>query len=539
MRLMPGRMREVELVEAADEPVLSRSAPDPAPWPLAARRMSLELDDDPGDERPDDVLTARTWLRRHARWIGGAVAVVVGTLVVTQVTLDHREATRVAALAAIPGVVPPVDASIGVLWRADPLLAPALRSGAMVDGVLVGGTQDATGAPAIVGLDPDTGVVAWRTPVDLPTPQPTPTSASPELWMSCNDLPRDGSHVAACIAQQVGEEVRGIPSSSVWVLDPSSGELLSEREVDGGWGLTFADGALVVAQPVSADGNPARTDAGSVRWKVSAQDVVSGEPRWTWTTPPTDVVGREDGPEGAPHTATAWLQSSSDDHVVLGVDNHAWVLTVDGEPLLDVPLDPASWLETARAGVFIESTWTSSTYSGTLLLPDGSRVPIDETAGWLAVDDGSAPDVMFTVGQAPGGADGLSGRSARTGDRLWHVDGTIVTSLLLDGTVYVATSDTLVAVDAMTGEVHWTTEIDHMPQQLSTDGRYLLVPGLGVTLEAYTLTDGGLAWTADLADAVRGDSAGQSTVFVRGFQSGWHDPRLYVWTDTGSIAVLG
>ena len=75
-----------------------------------------------------------------------------------------------------------------------------------------------------------------------------------------------------------------------------------------------------------------------------------------------------------------------------------------------------------------------------------------------------------------------------------------------------------------------------MPQQLSTDGRYLLVPGPGVTLEAYTLTDGELAWTADLAQEVAGDG---STVFVQGFQSGWRDPRLYVWMDTGAVAVLG
>ena len=310
---------------------------------------------------------------------------------------------------------------------------------------------------------------------------------------------------------------------------------MNSSAVDARWGLTFSDGALVVAQPVAQDGSPARTDAGSVRWEVVATDVVSGADRWTWTSPPTDVVGREDGPEGATATGAASLQST-DDHVVVDVDGRAWVLTAAGEPVLDVPLDPGSWLQPARAGVFIESRWAASAYSGTLLLADGSRVPIDETAGWLSVDDGSAPDVVLTVGQAPGGADGLSGRAAATGERLWHLSGTIVTSLLLDGTVYVATSDALVAVDAVTGEERWRTGIDHLPQQLSTDGRYLLLPGRGVTLEAYTLSGGELAWTADLARQLDPDP---STVFVHGFQSGWHDPRLYVWMDTGSVAVLG
>lgn len=519
---MPGRMREVELVEAADEPGRSRSG---AP---ADQRLA--------DEAGDDVLVARTWVRRRTPWLVTAVAVVVGSLAVTQLVLDHREDARVAALADVPGVVPPVDASVGVLWVADPVLAQALQSGALVDGLVVGGTQDETGASMVLGLDPDTGAVAWRTPVDLPVPRPGPDDVAPEVWISCTPVPHGGSPVVGCVAQQYGEDVEGrIPPSLVWVLDPADGDLLADREVPGGWGLTFTDGALVVAQPVAEDGSPARRDAGAVRWEVTATDVVDGAHRWTWTSPVTDVLGREDGPEGATATGTASLQSS-DDHLVLGVDDHAWVLRTDGTPLLDVPLDDGSWLQPARAGVFIESTWTDSAYSGTLLFPDGSRLPIDETASWLSVDDGSAPDVVLTVGQAPGGADGLSGRSASTGERLWHVPGTIVTSLLLDGTVYVATSDALVAVDAVSGEVRWTTEIDHMPQQLSTDGRYLLLPGTGLELAAYTMSDGVLAWTADLARELAPDP---TTVFVQGFQSGWHDPRLYVWTDTGSVAVLG
>ena len=248
------------------------------------------------------------------------------------------------------------------------------------------------------------------------------------------------------------------------------------------------------------------------------------------------MVGREDGPEGATATGTASLQSG-DDHVVVGVDDHAWVLSTAGTPLLDVPLDPGSWLQPARAGVFIESTWTDSTYSGTLLFPDGSRLPIDETASWLSVDDGSAPDVVMTVGQAPGGADGLSGRSATTGERLWHVSGTIVTSLLLDGTVYVATSDALLAVDATSG----AAALDHRDRPhapAALDGRPVPAPA-GARPAARGVRDERRppAWTVDLADQLAPDP---TTVYVQGFRSGWHDPRLYVWMDTGSVGpVLG
>lgn len=527
MRNMPGRMHQVELVEVVDEPVRSSSA---------GRRVDVALDEDAPAARADDVLAARTWLRRHARTLVPTAAVLTAALLVTQLVIDRREAARLAALAAIPGVVPPADSSIGVIWRADPQLATALQSGAMVAGVLVGGIQDADGAPSIVGLDPDTGAVAWTTPVDLPTPQPTPTSSSPELWTSCSSLLYEGPPVAACVAQQYGEGVQGNPPSSVWILDPDDGRLLAERVVDGGSGLAFTDQAMVVAERVTDDGSPAQTDADTVRWAVTATDLVTGDARWTWTSPVTDVVSQDDGPEGLSGMTAASLQTH-DDRIVVGVDNHAWILTTGGDLVRDVPLEPASWLQPARAGVFIKSTWTSSDlYRGTLLLEDGTEVAIDETAGWLAVDDGSAPDVVITIGDGARGTDGLSGRSARTGDLLWHLEGSVVAGLMLDGTLYVATGDSLRALDADTGEVLWRTPLERLAHQLSTDGTNLLVPGLGVTLEAYSLRDGELAWSTDLSEEVAGD---RSTVFVQGFRSGWHDPRLYVWMDSGSVAVLG
>ena len=520
-------MHEVELVEVDDEPARSRAAPAPGAPGLrrTGPRVDVELDEEGLDEQPDDafVAAARTWLRTHARWLVPAAVVLVGTLVVTQLTLDHREAARLAALAAIPGVVPPTDPSIGVIWRADPRVAAVLRSGSVVQGTLVGGLQDESGTPSIVGLDPDTGVVSWSTPVTLPSADPTAPDGSSELWITCSAVPHGRSPVAACIAQQIGQDVLDTNVTSVWVLDPTDGELLSTRTFDGDKGLTFTDGAIVVAERAAPEG----ADASVARWTVTSSDIVDDGTRWTWTSPPTDVTERAGG---------AALESTPD-HLVVGVDGRAWVLTTDGDPVLDVPLDGDSWLQPARAAVFIESSWTSSElYESTLLLLDGSQLPVDETVGWLAIDDGSAPDVVFTVGESSDGADGLHGRSARTGELLWQMAGTVVTSLLLDGTVYVATVDSLVALDATTGEERWRTELEYMPQQLSTDGQYLLVPGLGVTLEAYALGDGNLEWSTDLSEEVAGD---RSTVFVQGFQAGWHDPRLYVWMDSGSVAVLG
>ncbi|MET0788715.1 MAG: PQQ-binding-like beta-propeller repeat protein [Cellulomonas sp.] len=544
---MPGRMHEVELVEAADEPARSRSAPAPEPrrpsWSgRPGQRVDVELDDELESRELHDadlhVDAARTWLRRHARWLVPVAAVLAVALVGTQVVMNHREAARLAALAAIPGVVPPADASIGVLWRADPRTANVLQSGSVVGGRLVGGTQDESGALSIVGLDPDTGTVAWATPVDLPTAPEATVGATPSVWVACTPVTHGEGSVAACIAQRYGGDdvVLGVPESTVVVLDPADGSVLADRAVPSTTGLTFTDGDLVVAERVADDGTPARTDASSVRWAVTASDVVDGETTWTWTSPAVDVLGREDGPQASNATGAATLQTV-DDEVLLTVDEHAWILSDTGRPLRDIPLDPGSWMGPARAGVFIQNTWTSSDrYRGSLLLADGTEVPVDETAGWLAVDDGSAPGIVFTVGAGPQEVQGLSGRSARTGEELWHLPGSIATALLLDGTLYVAADESIVALDATTGETRWRRTLDQVPQQLSTDGRYLLVPGTGVTLSAYALRDGELAWQKDLAQEVAGD---RDPVFVQGFQSGWHDPRLYVWMDSGAVAVLG
>jgi outer membrane protein assembly factor BamB len=454
--------------------------------------------------------------------------VLVASLVATQVALDRREAARLAELAAIPGVLPPADPSIGVIWRADPQVATALQSGAMVGDVLVGGIQDPAGAPSIIGLDPATGVVAWTTPVDLPTPQPTPTSSSPTLWITCSAVPHGDAPVAVCVSQQYGEDVQGIPPSAVWVLDPADGDLLADRVVDGGVGLAFAAGAQLQTERLAAEG-------GAVRWRLTARDVVTGDTRWTWTTPPTDATGPESGEE-SPGYGGAALQAD-EDRVLLTVDGRAWVLTPAGRLERDIRLAPTSWVSPARAGTHVVSSWTSTDqYSATLLLPDGTQVPTDETAAWLGVDDGSAPGVVLMVGDARAGPEGITGRSARTGERLWHLEGPVVTGVLLDGTLYLAVDGGLRAVDATTGDTVWSTRVDHLVHQLSTDGRYLLVPGPGVTLEAYALRDGSLDWTADLAQEVADE---RDPVFVQGFQQGWHDPRLYVWMDSGTVAVLG
>lgn len=508
---MTGRMREVELVDEIDVHVTAAPSDGSAPGP-------------------------RSWPRRHALWLVPVAVVAVLGLVGAQSVLDARERSRIAALADVPGVIPPTGPDIGVIWRAPPELGAVMQGGSMVDGLMVGGATDDDGGVRVVALDPDTGETRWTTPVSLPVPNPQPDGTQPSTWVSCSEIPRDDGPLAACLSQQYGENVVGLPDTTIWVLDPSDGHVLSTRSIAGTSGVTFTKDAIVVATRVDDAGEPARDDASSVRWKVVAADARDGTQQWTWTTPPVDVLGREDGPSAANASGGAYM-STFGDQVVLSVDTDAWILDDDGTLVRDVPLESGSWLQGARAGAYVLSTYSSSNrYSGKLLLADGTEVPMDQTAAWLPVDDGSAPGVVLTVGDGPSGVLGISGRDAKTGQTLWHKDDAVTTALLLDGVVYVLAFSDLSAVDARTGEVRWTTKLDVGPSQLSTDGRYLLVPGLRITLEAYSLADGQLAWTADLHDAV---TEGRSTLVPQGFQSTGRDPRLFVWMTDGAVAVLG
>ena len=218
------------------------------------------------------------------------------------------------------------------------------------------------------------------------------------------------------------------------------------------------------------------------------------------------MLGREDGPAGASATLSAALQTV-DDAIVMAVDEHAWILTTDGQPRARHPPRPGILARAGpRRGVRRERLVVLRPLPGHAAPvgrhPDPDRRDTRLALGRRRLGAGgrSSPSARRTRG-----ADGLTARSARTGTVLWHLPGPIVTGLLLDGTLYVATSDALVAVDATTGRTEWRTPLDYLLQQLSTDGRYLLVPGLGVTLDAYALRDGSLAWHKDLAQEVAGD----------------------------------
>ena len=252
-------MREVELVEATDEPGRSRSGlRDPVP---------AEVEDD----APPTT---------SARPGPGCVSTPAGSSRRSRSSSACWPSPSSSSTAArTPGRPrsPPSRAScrrstrpIGVLWRADPELA--------------------TGAPVRVGGGRRCSSGARRT---RPAPRRSSVSTPPRdrsrgapRWTcrcpgrarrarrrSCGsrarrvphgERPRRGLHRPA-----VRRGCRGHPcvGPSGCSTRPTA-TLLADREVDGRWGLTFVDDALVVARP--AAGAPGR-------WEVRATDVVSGE----------------------------------------------------------------------------------------------------------------------------------------------------------------------------------------------------------------------------------------------------------------------
>ena len=119
----------------------------------------------------------------------------------------------------------------------------------------------------------------------------------------------------------------------------------------------------------------------------------------------------------------------------------------------------------------------------------------------LAVDDGSLPGLVFTGGAR------LRAWDATTGQRRWTSGvGTGRSPLLLDGVLYAATYDAVLALDATTGKVLWTTPVQ-LKSDIAvplTDGRVLVVVERVPTphLVAFDLADGRRLWQAALPEHV-------------------------------------
>lgn len=424
--------------------------------------------------------------RRTLLLAAGLVAVLVGGLAVTQAVVDARERTRLSHVRALPGVVQQLPESIHELWRSDAGASSAVTGGVLLAGRFIGGRLAADASQSVEALDARTGATAWSLPVSGADPSAPADVARPPGCVSA-------AGVVVCLVLDDYAPLIGTiaPTSSaarrarVVVVDPRTGTSLAERDTPPSSSITVESGLVVVAW-VDGDGHGV----------VTGTEPRTGEVRWTFTTPaPLEAragerLGLDVTGVGVGVIVGSWSQK-------------LWFLSSDGVLERELPGNGGStWFELARVGVLVLRTPHGPVGARTTLLVDGQDGrTFDGEPVNLSVDDGSAPGLVFT-GSAP-----VIAWDAATGARRWAgAADTGRTVLLLDGTLYSATSDAVVALDAATGAVRWTSPVK-LTSDLAvplTDGRVLVVVERAPTshLVAFDLADGRRLWQAPLPDHV-------------------------------------
>jgi len=455
-----------------------------------------------GDQPPtDDDAPGRPRSRRRWWAVGLATALVVGGAVAVQHRSDAAADERAARLAQVPGVIAPADGSLRALWRLEQPEA-AVTYGGAADGVLLGGTSSGDGFD-LHGVDAATGDVLWRTPVDVPVDE--------TLWSWCDPVrAADGSELAVCTAGPDAPAASiALSSRTVWTVAPRTGEILTSRRVRGDSTVLVTADQLVVAES---------PDTGV--WRVQSLDPSSGDPRWTFTPP----IPRTRADFSQPQ-----LLDEGTGNVLVSLGGHLWLLDNAGKPLVDRTTTDGTWWVALRTGTSLGRSFSSGGADGIALLPDHSTVTISEQPVYVFPDDGTAPDALFTLDTR---ADGtwLVGRSAATGAQQWTIRENALTSLLVEGTLYIGTSDSIIALDPGSGDVRWRRDVGHAVDQMSTDGDDLVVVAPPTTVAAYSRHDGHPSWSTDLADELR-------ELASVGFAPGTR--HVVAWGLDGSVTAVG
>ena len=430
-----------------------------------ARRGELQevqLDDDPA---PAVATGSR---RVPVRRIVAGLLVLVVALAATQWVLAARERAALAELARVPGVLSPMDEELVVERR-----VPARESGPLFG--VAGGVLDRAddGSQTYTWLGGTDGQGSWSTQLMGPSPQLAELDpASVAGGSECADdgvLGRAGGLPG--LRRRGGRRV-GCPgavparTSQVIVLSATDGSVLAQWPVDAGVSLAVLPDDLVALAYATPDGTT-----------VTGFDALTGEQRWSQTDPWAD---------GAAHSQNDLAVSLSRVGDVLA--SSPWggpvrLLSADGDIVRDLPqgigtrLDGKGWMGDGVGGISYQ-TDTADGVRTTLVAPDGDPAA-DVTVGGslfhLALDDGSVPDLVLTVG------DRLRAWDGSTGAARWS-DGTVIaasSALIMRGRVFVASSTGVVALDGATGDKLWTTPAGRgwsLGPTMFTDGRHLLVP---------------------------------------------------------------
>jgi outer membrane protein assembly factor BamB len=409
-------------------------------------------------------------LRLYQWAAAGLTIAVVATAAVVQHRADARADAREARLAAVDGILSPLDGPPVPRWTLDHPVA-SVTYGRPADGVLLGGSS-IDQAIEFHGVDVETGEVLWRTPVEVPVDE--------TLWSWCDPVSTSaGAALAVCTAgPDAPAAAVALASRTMWTLVPRTGEVLASWRVPGDSSALVTDDQLVMASTQSAD-----------EWQVQSLDPATARPLWTFIPPVSlsqaDFVQPQLVDDGA-------------GRVLVSLGGHAWLLDASGRVVLDRATPHGTWWVPLRTGSLLGRVVTrGSPPKGIAVLPNDVVIPLAEQPVPVVPDDGTAPDVILTLDTSPA-VPVLAARSATTGDVMWRRTGSVLAALVLDGTLYLGGAQGLAAVDARTGDVRWTRDTGYSVNQMSTDGDELVVVEPPSTVSAFGLRDGSPSWSSDV-----------------------------------------
>jgi hypothetical protein len=478
-------MRDVELVEGDERTgATTPSSADASPGDGSARRRR-----------------ARRW------WLLATVLVVV--LVVTSIVQDRRDQARLVRLAAVPGVLAPVGGPVHGLWTTPVATTAAIMDVHDVGGVLVGGWTSPDGGSAARGVDARTGTEVWSVPLAA--------AGVPSWGCVTTQGPVTGQDRAVLVCEVVDAsvtEMLGTTNSThatavhVVVLDPRTGTVLRRlpADVQGSFATIGADVVRATTTDNGVDVTRLDPRTGRTAWTAH----LTADSRYAGTVRPVWVQGLGGG-------------------LLVQADAQAWELDPTGGVVRvgTAPPPAGVWEFFRTAGgdmvrFGFPSPQTSGDLTYTVLATGATFTPPAARPPSYGVDDGSAPNVLLSLGPT------MTAWDLRTGQQRWRGEGSITTALILDGTVYSVGAGIVHAQDAQTGHALWSVDTKTRgANDLATDGRTLLVltgnDTATSTLRSLDLTDGHEQWQTQLPVAA------QSLQVITG--------RLFASTLDGTLAL--
>lgn len=438
---------------------------------------------------------------RVRRWWA---VLLVGALVLVgaQLALAARDRSLATRFAQLPGALPPVEADVRALWQVDEADAEVLTEGVELDGKLIGVRTGSDGTQSVVALDRRTGEERWTAPLTDPDAVLAQRGARAAVT-SCLPVPEaeadSTEHRVACLVSDalLALGIRGRltvtrppTTSRVVVVDATDGRVVADRTAPAAIAFAVLPGLVAVGTP-GHDGHA----------EVTAQDLLTGEVLWTYSSPrpALDPVGDVSG---------FGVLALGDRVAVLEVGSSVTLLGADGTVTRERQRYDRLSRDGAATRLEVLSGYLAFRPVTTIVRPGRADVTIPGRLVHRAVDDGSLPGIELIEGSR------MQARDATTGDRLWQTDRhTSGPVLVLDGLVYCTSGDApgeIVAYDGRTGALVWSATVGSYDQlaRLMTDGRVLLVgltPEEGAaagSLVAFSLTDGERLWRVPLPDGL-------------------------------------